>query len=55
MRTTAPKVSRGFHLAVEDIKADRKILAYAGEREVSAGDGLRAMPLASAIELLRNL
>ena len=53
-RTTAPKVSRGFHLAVEDIKADRKILVYAGERDVPAGDGLRAMPLALAIGLLRN-
>lgn len=54
-RTTTPKVSRGFHLSVDDIKADRKILVYAGEREVSAGDGLRAMPLATAVEQLRNL
>lgn len=54
-RTTTPKVSRGFHLSVDDIKADRKILVYAGEREVPAGDGLRAMPLATAVEQLRNL
>lgn len=54
-RTTTPKVSRGFHLSVDDIKADRKILVYAGEREVPAGDGLRAMPLATAAEQLRNL
>jgi predicted AAA+ superfamily ATPase len=54
-RTTTPKVSRGFHLSVDDIKADRKILVYAGEREVPAGDGLRAMPLAIAVEQLRNL
>ncbi|WP_430389686.1 ATP-binding protein [Blastomonas fulva] len=54
-RTTTPKVSRGFHLSVDDIKADRKILVYAGEREVPAGDGLRAMPLATAVEELRNL
>ena len=53
-RTTTPKVSRGFHLSVDDIKADRKILVYAGEREVPAGDGLRAMPLATAVEQLRN-
>ena len=53
-RTTAPKVSRGFHLAVDDIKADRKILVYAGEREVPAGGGLRAMPLADAVDQLRN-
>lgn len=54
-RTTTPKVSRGFHLSVDDIKADRKILVYAGEREVPAVDGLRAMPLATAVEQLRNL
>lgn len=54
-RTTTPKVSRGFHLSVDDIKADRKILVYAGEREVPAGDGLRAMPLAAAVEQLHNL
>lgn len=54
-RTTTPKVSRGFHRSVDDIKADRKILVYAGEREVPAGDGLRAMPLATAVEQLRNL
>lgn len=54
-RTTTPKVSRGFHLSVDHIKADRRILVYAGEREVPAGDGLRAMPLATAVEQLRNL
>ncbi|WP_333826679.1 ATP-binding protein [Pararhodobacter sp.] len=54
-RTTAPKVSRGFHLAVDDIKAGRKLLVYAGEREVPAADGLRVMPLAAAVEALRAL
>jgi predicted AAA+ superfamily ATPase len=54
-RTTAPKVSRGFHLAVNDIRADRKILVYAGDRDVPAGDGLRAMSLATAVGQLRNL
>lgn len=53
-RTTAPKVSRGFHLGAEDIKADRKILVYAGERDVPGGEGLRAMPLATTISFLRD-
>ena len=53
-RTTAPKVSRGFHLAVEDIKADRRILVYAGDREAPLGDSLRATPLAAAAALLRS-
>ncbi|MGY9047125.1 MAG: ATP-binding protein, partial [Rhodobacterales bacterium] len=54
-RTTSPKVSRGFHLAVEDIKADTKILVYAGARDVPVGEGLRAMPLADAVAKLRAL
>jgi len=53
-RTTAPKVTRGFHTGAQDITANRKVLVYAGEREVPAGEGLRAMPLAAAICLLRE-
>jgi len=54
-RTTTPKVSRGFHLAIADIKARQKMLVYAGGRDVPAGEGLRAMPLASAVEQLQAL
>lgn len=54
-RTTATKVSRGFHMAVDDIKADRKLLVYAGDKDVPAGEDLRAMPLTVAIERLRSL
>lgn len=54
-RTTAPKVSRGFHLAAGDIRADRKLLVYAGAREVPAEGDLRAMPLATAVEQLRDV
>lgn len=54
-RTTRPKVSRGFHLAVDDIKAIRNILVFAGEREVPLGDSLRAMSLAAVVNQLRNL
>jgi len=53
-RTTSPKVTRGFHLAVEDIGADRRILVFAGDREAPLGDVLRAMPLAAATALLRS-
>ena len=53
-RTTLPKVSRGFHLAVEDIRAERRLLVYAGEHEVPLADGTRAMPLAAALGQLRQ-
>jgi predicted AAA+ superfamily ATPase len=54
-RTTAPKVSRGFHVGAEDIKATRKLLIYAGEHEVPIAKDVRALPLEQAIGLLRGL
>jgi len=54
-RTTTPKVSRGFHTGAEDIKANRKLLIYAGERDVPVAEGVRAMPLEQGIGLLRAL
>lgn len=54
-RTTAPKVSRGFHTAAEDIGANRKLLVYAGELDVPVSQDIRAMPLAYAIALLSEL
>lgn len=54
-RTTAPKVSRGFHTGAEDIGASRKLLVYAGAHEVPVAKDIRALPLAHAIELLSAL
>lgn len=52
-RTTTPRVSRGFHQAVADTGADEKILVYAGDQDIPATDGLRAMPLSKVVEKLR--
>ncbi len=54
-RTTAPKVSRGFHTGAEDVKAKRKLLIYAGDREVPVAEYIRAMPLEQGVGLLRAL
>lgn len=54
-RTTAPKLSRGFHIAAADTGATRKLLIFAGAREVPAGEETRALPLSAAIALLRGL
>ncbi len=54
-RATAPKLSRGFHIAAADIGATRKLLVYAGARETPAGEDTRALPLSAAITLLRSL
>ncbi len=53
-RTTTPKVSRGFHIAADDIRAGRRFLVYAGEREVPMQGGLRAMPLAAMMGVLQS-
>lgn len=51
-RTTSPKVTRGFHMAAEELGVTRRILVYAGAEEVPGQGGVRAMPLQNAIEQL---
>ena len=53
-RTTAPKVSRGFHIASAELDVRQRILVYAEQREVAGQEGVRAMPLAAAMERLRS-
>ena len=54
-RTTSPKVTRGFHIASEELKVNERLLVYAGDRDVPGPAGLRALSLAAAIERLRAL
>ena len=54
-RTTAPKVTRGFHIAAEDLAVAERLLVYAEDREVPGQGGVRAMPLANAMDRLRAL
>ena len=52
-RTTAPKVTRGFHIAADGLGVAERILVYAEDREVPGQGGVRAMPLANAMDRLR--
>ncbi len=54
-RTTSPKVTRGFHIAADDLDVAERLLVYAETREVPGQGGLRAMPLSAAIDRLRAL
>lgn len=45
-RSLAPKVEKGFHLAAEDIRPDRRILIYPGAETYPLPHGVEAMPLA---------
>ncbi|MYA88163.1 MAG: ATP-binding protein [Boseongicola sp. SB0662_bin_57] len=51
-RTTSPKVTRGFHFAADELGAEVRMLVYAGSRDVPGKRGIRAMTLASALEML---
>lgn len=51
-RATSPKIGKGFHIASDDLGANERILVYAGERDVPASGGARALPL---METLRKL
>ena len=54
-RTTSPKVTRGFHIASQELGADERILVYAADKQVPGQGGLRAMPLADVLDKLRGL
>lgn len=53
-RTTSPKVTRGFHIAAEELEVSERILVYADEKHVPGQGGVRAMPLMSALERLAS-
>ena len=53
-RTTSPKVTRGFHIAADDLEASERIIVYAGERGVPGPGGVRTMSLKDAIERLAS-
>lgn len=47
-RSLAPKVEKGFHLATEDIKPDRRILIYPGTESYPLPHSVEAMSLVTA-------
>ncbi len=53
-RTTSPKVTRGFHIAAEELRVSERILVYADEKDVPGPGGVRAMPLSRAVERLAS-
>ncbi len=54
-RTTSSKVTRGFHIAAEELDVAERILVYADEKDVPGQGGVRAMPLRGALERLASV
>ncbi len=51
-RSAAPRVSRGFHVASEDVSATRKIVVYSGTRDYRMKEDIDVLSLRSAMEQL---
>ena len=48
-KSSAPAVERGFHIAADDIAAERRILVYPGSEAWPASGGVEVMPLLDAV------
>jgi len=44
-RSSVPTLSKGYHLACEDVQADRKLVVNSGAERFSMGGGVTAIPL----------
>ena len=51
-RSSAPKVSKGFHLGCEDIKATRRFVVYSGQDHYPMATGVEVIGLQPLLELL---
>jgi uncharacterized protein len=53
-RSSAPKVSKGFHYACDDIKATRKFVIYPGEEQYPLGDEIEVIGLIAFLQLFMD-
>ena len=54
-RTTAPKLTRGFHAACEDVKPARKWIVYTGNERYMLRDNINIVPLPVLMEALARM
>ncbi|OIQ90385.1 hypothetical protein GALL_277230 [mine drainage metagenome] len=53
-RSSAPTVSKGFHLGSDDIDATRRIVVHAGAESFALGAGVEALTLQDAMQAVEN-
>ncbi len=53
-RSSAPKISKGFHISIEDIKPQKAFVVYAGDERYSKGENIEAIGLHELCQLLEN-
>lgn len=49
-RGTAPRLPKGFRVALQDMPVDRAFLAYGGDERYPKGDGVEAIGLRQLME-----
>ncbi|RZK15645.1 MAG: ATP-binding protein [Pedobacter sp.] len=54
-RSASPKISRGFHLACQDIKATAKFIVYSGREAYPLGEDTEVIGLIAFLELLSEI
>ena len=54
-RDKAPKVSRGFYSAIEDLQPDKAFVVHSGGEEYPVADGVTAIPLGKIIGNLLSM
>lgn len=53
-RSSAPSLSKGFHIACADIKPERRYVVYAGKDKFPLGEGITAIPLWALMQELSD-
>ena len=54
-RSLAPKLERGFHVALEDLQPSKTFLVYAGEERYPKAEGVEAIGVRELAELIAGL
>lgn len=53
-KSTAPKLSRGFHTACDDLNITRKYIIYSGDESYPLGHGVQAVNIHQLIEIINK-
>jgi uncharacterized protein len=54
-RSSAPSISKGFHISCDDIKATQKFVVYGGQDRFPMPNGVEAIPLFDLMETLKKI
>lgn len=53
-RSSSPSITKGFHIACDDIKPQKKYVVYSGKDRFSLGEGITAIPLFELMQEILN-